>query len=89
MSRQLSFYFNTGLLYSAKGYTYEDKSKQVDEIGKGKQHVLKEIMELADKMQVLCQYRIKTLIPIRRRAIHSNECIKSIVLISWKREGQH
>ena len=30
-----SFYFNTGLLYSAKGYTYEDKSKQVDEIGKG------------------------------------------------------
>ena len=30
-----NFYFNTGLLYSGKGYTYEDKSKQIDETGKG------------------------------------------------------
>ena len=35
----------------------------IDKIGNGKQHMLKEIMKLADKMQILCQQRVKTLIP--------------------------
>ena len=61
----------------------------IDEISNGKQHMLKEVMKLADKMKILCQLRIKSFIPIGRRTIHNNERIKGIALISWKRESQH
>ena len=61
----------------------------IDEISNGKQHVLKEVMKLADKMKILCQLRIKSFIPIERRTIHTNERIKGIALISGKRESQH
>ena len=61
----------------------------INEICNGKQHVLKEVMKLADKMKILCQLRIKSFIPIGWRTIHTNERIKGIALISWKRESQH
>ena len=68
---------------------FRSEVPHIDEIRYGKQHVLKEVMKLADKMKILSQHRIKPFIPIGRRTIHTNERIKGIALISWKRESQH
>ena len=61
----------------------------IEKVCEGEVHVLKEIMELADQMQVLCQFLIQPLIPIRKWAVHSNERIKGAIFISWKRQSQH
>ena len=78
--RFLLYYFNID---------FRSEVPHIDEIRYGKQHVLKEVMKLADKMKILCQLRIKSFIPIGRRSIHTNERIKGIALISGKRESQH
>jgi hypothetical protein len=75
MHRLKNFYlcnYNKALLHDFN-IDFRSEPPHIDEIGNSKQHMLKEIMKLADKMQVLCQYRIKTFIPIRRRTVHSNE----------------
>ena len=78
--RFLLYYFNID---------FRSEVPHIDEIRYGKQHVLKEVMKLADKMKILSQHRIKPFIPIWRRTVHTNERIKGIALISGKRESQH
>ena len=60
----------------------------IDKVSYSKRHVLKEIMELAYEMQILCQLWIKTFIPIWWWAVHANERIKGFIFISWKRQSQ-
>ena len=48
----------------------------IDEICEGKVHVLEEFVELAYQMQILCQFLVKTFIPVWRWAIHANERIE-------------
>ena len=60
----------------------------VDEISDSEKHVLEEIVELAYQMQVLCQFLVKALIPVWRRAVHANERLKGLSFISWKRGCQ-
>ena len=43
---------------------FRSEVPHIDEIRYGKQHVLKEVMKLADKIKILSQHRIKPFIPI-------------------------
>ena len=60
----------------------------IDKICEGKVHVLEEFVELAYQMQILCQFLVKTFIPVWRWAIHANERIEGFIFISWKRKSQ-
>ena len=71
--KKLFAYIRIILLFPYLNIYFRFELSHIDKICDGKQHVLKKIMKLADEVQVLCQLRIKPLIPIRRRTVHSNE----------------
>lgn len=61
----------------------------VNKISDSEKRVLEEIVELAYQMQVLCLLLVKALIPVWRRAVHTNERLETLSFISWECQGQN
>ena len=51
----------------------------IDKICDGEVHVVEEIVECTDKMQILCQFPVKPLVPVGRWTVHTDERVKTFV----------